>query len=89
LNILNLKNKNKTTVFNRRSQFQLAAIGTKYIFLIMKNKCFELPFWELGLNPIDMLPPPEITNTKSRKEYYQKNKEAFIIRNLTNHLSNN
>jgi len=52
----------------------------------MKKQFSKKPFWELGLNPIDMMPPLE--NIKpGRKKYYQKNKEAYKIRNLNNHLN--
>ncbi len=52
----------------------------------MKKNCHEKQFWDLGLNPIDMLPPSNVLNVNCRKEYYQKNKETYKIRNLTNHL---
>lgn len=52
----------------------------------MKKNCHEKQFWDLGLNPIDMLPPSNVLNVNCRKEYYKKNKETYKIRNLTNHL---
>ena len=51
-----------------------------------KNNC-KKPFWDLGLNPIDMLRPPEVVNTKIRKEYYQKTKDTFKIKNLTKQIN--
>lgn len=51
----------------------------------MKKNCYKKPFWELNLNPIDMMPPLESIKP-GKKKYYQKNKEAYKIRNLTNHL---
>ena len=51
----------------------------------MKKHLSNKPFWELGLNPITMMPTLESIKL-GKKKYYQKNKEAYKIRNLTNHL---
>jgi len=50
----------------------------------MKN-IYNLPFWELDLNPIDMLPPPEVPDAAKRKKYYKENKDTLKIKQLKNY----